>query len=431
MTLTELQRLVKRRLDEAFPLPVWVVAEISEMKVNYSGHCYLELVEKGGADSIPQARANAVIWRTHFPSIATAFRMVTGSELAVGLKVLLKVVVSYHELYGFSLQVNDIDPSYTLGDWEQQRQQTIAQLQADGVFDMNRELEMPLVLQRIAVVSSRQAAGFRDFMQELDRAPYRFRITLFDAFMQGAGAESSIVEALEAIAARMEEFDAVVMIRGGGSQSDLSCFNSYRLCSHVAQFPLPVLTGIGHDKDQSVADMVAARMLKTPTAVATFLVEEMAQFDAWLDGRRAEIETVVSAWLQHQRERLERAAQGTAEAAVGMTRRMELRLERLQGELVRRKEELLIRSSTRLSMAVERLRERTAHLFERQRERIAAAEKIVAVRRPEQILRLGFAIVRMGGRAVHEASALHSGDEVTLTLGRGERRAKITDHGEK
>ena len=197
------------------------------------------------------------------------------------------MLVSYHELYGFSLQITDIDPSYTLGDMERQRQQTIAQLQQDGVWEMNREVPMPAVVQRIAIVSSVNAAGYQDFCKELDKSPYRFRLTLFDAFMQGEAAEESIVEALCAVADRAEDFDAVVLIRGGGSRSDLNCFNAYRLCAHVAQFPLPILTGIGHDKDTSVADMVAHTALKTPTAVAGWLVERMAGIEGWLDSAPA------------------------------------------------------------------------------------------------------------------------------------------------
>ncbi len=277
ITLRELQRRVKAALEGQFALPVWVSAEISEIKVNYSGHCYLELVEKGGDNGVPTAQARAVVWRSHYPRISGYFEAETGQPLAAGIKILAKVLVSYHELYGFSLQITDIDPSYTLGDMERQRQQTIAQLQQDGVWEMNREVPMPAVVQRIAIVSSVNAAGYQDFCKELDKSPYRFRLTLFDAFMQGEAAEESIVEALCAVADRAEDFDAVVLIRGGGSRSDLNCFNAYRLCAHVAQFPLPILTGIGHDKDTSVADMVAHTALKTPTAVAGYGGGRMAR----------------------------------------------------------------------------------------------------------------------------------------------------------
>ncbi len=226
ITLSELQSLIKRGIDDAHPLPYWVTAEISELKVNYSGHCYLELVEKGGADHFPEGEDQRGDLAQHiYGMIASYFGAATGGQtLCAGLKVLVKALVSYHELYGLSLQITDIDPSYTLGDMERQRRQTIEQLQRDGVFDMNRELPMPAVVQRLAVVSSRNAAGYQDFMKELSSGPYRFEVTLFDAFMQGAESEESIVRALETVADALDDFDAVVLIRGGGSQSDSGRF---------------------------------------------------------------------------------------------------------------------------------------------------------------------------------------------------------------
>ena len=208
ITLSELQRRVRQVLEERFALPLWVSAEIAEVKVNYSGHCYLEL-----------------IWRSQYARIAAYFEAETGQRLAAGMRILAKATVNYHELYGFSLQLLDVDPAYTLGDMERQRQQTIARLQAEGVWEMNRQQAMPAVVQRIAVVSSSRAAGYQDFCNELAKSPYRFCLTLFDAVVQGAAAEDSIVDALSRIAAAGEAFDAVVMIRGGGSSSDLNCFN--------------------------------------------------------------------------------------------------------------------------------------------------------------------------------------------------------------
>lgn len=305
ITLRELQLRVKEVLEGAFALPVWVSAEIAEIKLNRSGHCYLELVEKGGDNGVPTAQARAVIWRSHYPRIAGYFEAETGQRLDAGIRILAKVLVSYHEIYGFSLQITDIDPAYTLGDMERQRQQTIAQLQQEGVWEMNRQVPMPAVVQRVAVVSSAGAAGYQDFLKELARSPYRFALTLFEAYMQGAAAEESIVRALCAIAARQEEFDAVVIIRGGGSRSDLNCFNAYRLCAHVAQFPLPVVTGIGHDKDTSVADMVAHTALKTPTAVAGWLVERMETLEGWLDAAALQLHDGVLRLARTEQLRLE------------------------------------------------------------------------------------------------------------------------------
>ena len=428
-SLRELQLAVRERLAEAFPLPVWVAAEISEMKVNYSGHCYLELVEKGGANGVPAAKASAVIWRSHYGPIASYFASKTGERLAVGMKVLVRVTLSYHELYGLSFQIQDIDPTYTLGDWEQQRQQTIARLREEGVWEMNRELDVPRVPQRVAVVSSANAAGFQDFCKEIARSAYRVELTLFDAFMQGHGAEDSIIEALERVADRAEEFDVVALIRGGGSQSDLACFNSYRLCAHVAQFPLPIVTGIGHDKDESVADMVAARRLKTPTAVAAWVVEQMSEFDGRLEALRQAVERCAVELLSAERQRLERNAALVATQAVGATRRLELTLERYSSELRRMSQALVAEQRNRAARAEELLHCASDYFVRSERERLAAMEQAVAARDPQRIMALGFAVVSLGGRAVSDASQVDVGSEVSIRLAKGELKAKITDNG--
>ena len=403
ITLSQLQRLVKETLHERFALPVWVSAEISEIKVNYSGHCYLELVEKGGDNGVPLAQSRAVIWRTAYPRIAGYFEAETGQRLPAGIKILAKVAVNYHELYGFSLQITDIDPTYTLGDMERQRQITIAQLQQEGVWDMNREAPMPVVVQRVAVVSSANAAGYQDFRKELAKSPYRFDVTLFDAFMQGAAAEESIVAALCAVAERMDEFDAVVLIRGGGSASDLNCFNAYRLCAHVAQFPLPILTGIGHDKDTSVADMVAHTALKTPTAVAGWLVERMAETDGWLDCAALQLNDMTKAAMHAS----------------------EVRLERLSGEVRRLSGELLTRQTLRLEHFTGLLPDAARDFLARQGVRLGNAAELIAGRSPERILRLGFAVLRAGGRAVTSAGSVAEGEQVEIEVSDGKIDATV------
>ena len=406
ITLSELQRRIKQAVESALPLPVWVVAEVSELKVNYSGHCYLELVEKSepakGGTPIPRAQARAVIWRSQYAMLSSYFKAETGSALSAGMKILAKVIVSYHELYGLSLQITDLDASYTLGEVERQKQMTIAQLQADGVWDMNREQAMPLLTQRIAIVSSAAAAGYRDFCNELQQGGYAFRTTLFEAVVQGASAEESICKALADVAARAEEFDAVVIIRGGGSASDLSCFNSYRLCSYVAQFPLPVITGIGHDKDTSVADMVAHTPLKTPTAVAAWLTERMARLDGWLD----------------------EASFRLSDSAVKATQREQLRLDRLSGEVSRLGGNYCERARSRMALFTEQLSAEVKRYIERKQMFLAMAEGIVESRAPEKILQLGFAIVRCDGHAVTKAEGL-AGREVEIELADGKLKAEV------
>ena len=418
ITLSELQQRIKSAVEESLALPVWVVAEIAEMKVNYSGHCYMELVEKaenkvaaaeqskGAASSgLAMAQARAVIWRSQYAMLAAYFEAETGRKLAAGMKILAKVLVTYHQLYGLSLQITDIDASYTIGEVERQKQQTIRQLQQDGVWDMNRELQMPILVQRLAIVSSASAAGYRDFCNELSSGGYAFRAELFEAVVQGAAAEESVCEALAEIAAREEEFDAVVIIRGGGSANDLSCFNSYKLCSYVAQFPLPVITGIGHDKDTSVADMVAAVALKTPTAVAGWLVDRMAQIDAWLD----------------------ESAKRLSELATKYTHDEMMRLDRFSAEVERQALVRVERARGYLDMCGEVLSSSAERAVERQRAWLDMAEQVIEARSPKQILRLGFAVVRSGGKAILSAEDAKVGDRITIELSQGELQAEIVE----
>ncbi len=405
VTLRELLHAVRQTLDERFELPVWVSAEISELKVNYSGHCYLELVEKGGENGVPTAQARAMIWNSAYPRIAARFETETGRALEPGLRILAKALVTYHEIYGFALQITDIDPSHTLGDMELQRQETIRRLQDDGVWEMNRQLEAPAAIQRIAVVSSAQAAGYRDFCKELEKSPYRFRLTLFDAFVQGAEAENSVIDALCRIAERQEEFDAVALIRGGGSASDLNCFNAYRLSSYVAQFPLPVLTGIGHDKDTSVADLVAFASLKTPTAVA-----------GWLDERAGQLHAD-----------LETAALRLAELTRSRTHAAALELERVRGELRRLAGERLAREKMRLARQEALPADAARELLARERMRLDNAADIIAAHAPERLLKLGFALLRSSGRTLVSANEVRRGDEVEIRLADGTLTATVND----
>jgi len=426
ISLSELQRRIKCAVEESLPMPVWVAAEISELKVNYAGHCYIELVEKAdetasasmrggrGSSSVPRAQARAVIWRSQYAMLAAYFEAETGSKPAAGMKILAKVLVSYHELYGLTLQIVDLDASYTLGEVQRQRQMTIKRLQDDGVWDMNRETAMPMLVQRIAVVSSASAAGYRDFMNELRSGGYAFRTELFDAVVQGAAAEESVTAALSAVAEREGEFDAVVMIRGGGSATDLSCFDSYRICSYVAQFPLPVITGIGHDKDTSVADMVAHKSLKTPTAVAAWLTDRMARIEAWLD----------------------ESARRLHDTAVMATRNERIRLERLAADTAREAGVYMERCRSALGLLREQIAAAALRTVESRRARLDAAEGLVEGRSPQRIMRMGFAVVRRDGRALLSAEGLRAGERIEVEFCDGAADADITsikvkEYGEK
>jgi exodeoxyribonuclease VII large subunit len=273
-TLYQLQSDISEVLAEAFTDSIWVRSEVSECSVNRSGHCYLTLVEKEEESGRLLAKCSAVIWAQTYRILSAHFRSVTGSDIVAGMNVLLKVQVNYNELYGLSLNVRDIDPSFTVGNLELERQKTIAHLSEQGMMELNSSLELPTLPRRLAVISAESAAGYRDFIQHLHGNAYGFAFatTLFSAPMQGVEAPAGIIAALDTIAQRTAEFDAVLILRGGGSVMDLVCFDDYDLALNVAQFPLPVLTGIGHDKDYHVIDMVACHNLKTPTALADFLL---------------------------------------------------------------------------------------------------------------------------------------------------------------
>jgi exodeoxyribonuclease VII large subunit len=310
LTLYELQQQVKGTLDDAFALPVWIKAEISEITTNRSGHCYLDLIEpESGTDSVI-ARVRATIWSYTFRMLKPYFETTTGQPFTQGLKILVQAKVEYHEVFGLSLNIRDIDPVYTMGDMARQRREIIRKLQEDGIFDMNKELELPIVTQRIAIISSPTAAGLQDFMDQLHQNPHRFVFytKLFPAVMQGIEAPRSVMNALDLIYEYEQVFDAVVIIRGGGAQIDLACFDNYELASHVAQFPLPVITGIGHDKDDTVTDMVAHTRMKTPTAVAEFLISGALQFSQQLAELESHFIELVNDQLDSNKERLTDAA---------------------------------------------------------------------------------------------------------------------------
>jgi len=281
LSLTELQLIIKDSLYLALPDMYWVIAEISEMKENYNGHCYLELVEKLQDEINIRSRVKAVIWNSRYRFIKSYFENAAGESLRDGLKILIRVKIEYHEIYGLSLVINDIDPAFTIGEMALRRQQILKKLEAEGVLTMNREVDFPVVPQRIAVISSANAAGYTDFMKHLkgNSFGYVFYSALFESPMQGIETESGIINSLDRIASHIDKFDLVVIIRGGGSQIDLSWFDNYNIAFYVTQFPLPVITGIGHEKDLSVTDIVAHRSLKTPTAVADFIIGCMNDTD--------------------------------------------------------------------------------------------------------------------------------------------------------
>ena len=295
--LFEFQSKLKEGIECLFPKRIWLRAEISAVKARQGGHCWLELSQSNAEGLI--AKASAVIWSSKYRFIAPYFQSVTGSPLKEGMVVLVEVQANYSQLYGFSLVINDIDPEYSLGLKELERQRTIERLQKEGLMDLQKELTLALLPHRLAVVSAEDAAGFRDFVRHLDDNPYGFRmnVTLFPALMQGSECPSSVISAMDAVLECGEDFDAVLILRGGGSKLDLACFDDYRLASVIAQYPLPVLTAIGHDQDYHVCDMVAHSYLKTPTALADEILSIYEDEDARLSSFMTRIRMAASGRL--------------------------------------------------------------------------------------------------------------------------------------
>ena len=405
ITLYDLQRMVRTTVEECFATPLWVSAEISELKVNRSGHCYLNLVEKGNSEGAPRAEARAVIWRNNYTQIDAMFREATGSPLASGIGVLVRVVVTYHEIYGFSLQIIDLDPNYTLGDVERRRRETIERLKEDGVWDMNRELSLPRPLLRIAVVSSATAAGYRDFMTEIGSSPFNFNVTLFEATMQGEGAEESVVNALSAIAERESDFDVAVIIRGGGSTSDLALFDSYRIALYVTQMPMAVITGIGHDKDVSVVDMVAHYMCKTPTAVGAFLV----------DSATAELNTIYD--LSNEFRQLSEQMLNNQSSYIAQRKL----------ELCHLASQNISNHSHNLSAIEQSIKELSSHIIATEEQRIESFKRLTESYSLDNILKLGFALVQTSEGIITSTDGIGIGDQIEITLHNGTISAVVQD----
>ena len=273
LDLFEFQTKLKEGVECLFPSRIWVRAEVSAVKARNGGHCYIELSQSNSQGLV--AKANAVIWASKYRFIAPYFQSVTGSPLSEGMMILVEVQVNYSQLYGFTLVINDIDPEYSLGLKELERQRTIERLSQEGLLELQKGLALPLLPYSMAVISAEDAAGYRDFMRHLDENPYGFRfdIELYPALMQGADCSASIIAALDAVMESGKEYDAVLILRGGGAKLDLACFDDYSLSAVIAQYPMPVLTAIGHDQDFHVCDMVAYEYVKTPTALADYLLE--------------------------------------------------------------------------------------------------------------------------------------------------------------
>ncbi len=443
ISLFELNRILKEGIQGLFPSGIWVVAEISDMSINQSGHCYLELIEKAdGAESIT-AKARATIWSFTFRILKPYFESVTGQRFSAGIKILIFVSVEFHEIYGLSLNVKDIDPNYTIGDLARRKQEIINRLTAEGVFELNKELELPEIGRRIAVISSETAAGYGDFIKQLknNSRRFKFKVTLFNTVMQGEATERSFINAMEQIYYNYSNFDLVVIIRGGGSQAELNCFNNYNIAFHITQFPIPVFTGIGHDRDQTIADLVAHTSLKTPTAVAEYilsLMDETADYFEQLENQVISMSSNVvsecknylidlsnsirnlNKWqissLQNKYALLESSYHQKIRNILPQRKSI---LNQLQHQFEARLKYNLLMHKLQVNRLNQLLPVTIKTLLKKERIKMLAADSLISAFNPVNILKRGYSITYLNGKTLHSPMQVKDGDTIETRLAEG------------
>lgn len=399
LSLYELNGLVKQSIRNSMSETYWVRAELSDVRSNYSGHCYLEFIQKDASGNNLIAKARGTIWSNIYKMLKPYFEQETGQTFTSGIKVLVRVSVEFHELYGYSLTVLDIDPVYTVGDMEKKRRKILRQLKEEGVIDLNKELEMPLLPQRVAVISSATAAGYGDFCNQLMNNPrgYGFHIELFSAIMQGDQVEESIIASLNAIYDRLDEFDVIVIIRGGGATSDLSGFDTYELAANCAQFPLPIITGIGHERDDTVIDLVVHTRVKTPTAAAAFLIACMDKVADRLENLSSRLQQGVQNRILWEYHRIENLKQRVPNAVYKRINNAKYGLLSMRKDLQMVAQQYLSVRRHRLELLQQRLNDAL----------------------PEKQLARGFSIALKNGKVVKDASCLQEGDTLITLFHQG------------
>ncbi len=404
LTLVELNGLVRDAIENALPEEYWVEAELSECR-EHGGHCYMELIEKDEHSATPVARASAKCWRQTWVMVKPYFERTTGQQLRAGMKVLLRVYAQFHEAYGFSWIVSDIDPTYTLGDMARKRQEIIRQLKEEGVFDLQRELHIPTFAKRIAVISAEHAAGYGDFCRQLEDNDYGFKfdVTLFPAIMQGEQVEASVVDALNEIYQRISDFDVVCILRGGGAAADLSGFDTLALAENVAQFPLPIITGIGHERDESILDMISNTRVKTPTAAAALLTDNLLRVLERLDDAGQRLSYAVNQRINSQKARMATLTTLIPTLALRMVSDQRHRIET---------------TKSRLPIAIERRLTNQKHLLESLSLKLQGFD-------PQLLLSRGYSITLKDGRAVRDPQQLKPGDEIETRVEKGTIRSVV------
>ena len=404
ITLLELNRLVREIIESEMSHEYWVEAELSECRES-RGHCYMELIEKDEHSATPIAKASAKCWAQKWMLVRPYFERTTGQRLAAGMKVLLKVYPQFHEAFGFSWIVTDIDPTYTMGDMARKRQEIIRQLKEEGVFELQKELELPVFSQRIAVISSETAAGYGDFCNQLSDNPYgfQFRTWLFPAIMQGEGTGQSIIAALEKIYTIINQFDCVVIIRGGGATSDMSGFDTLELAENVANFPIPIITGIGHERDESILDMVSHMRVKTPTAAAALLIDHLK---------------IVLDTINNSQNSITRSVQQKLSTLNAQLLTVSEAIPRLFSIVKTRHEARLDAFGQKIPMLIERRLTNTCHQLEILEEKVKSLD-------PQLLLKRGYSITLHNGKAVRDPRQLHQGDEIETRLEKGTLKSII------
>lgn len=452
LSLTELQLIIRDSLYMALPDMYWVIAEISEIKENYSGHCYLELIEKHPEEKNIRARVKAIIWSNRYRFLKSFFENITGESLKEGLNILVKAKIEYHELYGLSLVISDIDPAFTIGEMAMKRQLIIKKLEQEGVFSMNKELEFPAFPQRIAIISSKNAAGYSDFISHLtgNSFGYVFHTRLIESVMQGGETEQSVISALDSIAINSHFFDLVVIIRGGGSQTDLSWFDNYKIAYHITQFPIPVVTGIGHDKDMSVTDMVAYRSLKTPTAVADFLIDCVAGIESNLYEMSSAIKDISRIIIERNRNRIENSRIKLLPVSRLMISEIKDKLSEIILEIVNVGKGYTFKAGlipsnhkSRLVSAVKSLSSaklialesryhtligNTLNSISRNTVRITGLADRLNILKPENVLQRGYTITSINGLIVKRSEQLKEDDMIDTQFSDGSIKSRVIEN---
>lgn len=421
LTLYELNNLVSEVISSVMPDEYWVEAEISELRV-VRGNCYMELVQKAEDTRTPVARASAKCWRTYWILVQSSFERVTGRQLCPGMKVMMRVHADFHEAYGFSWIVTDINPEYTLGDIARRRREIIARLKEEGVFDLQKELIIPLFAQRVAVISSDNAAGYDDFCNQLqnNEKGLAFSVKLYPAVMQGESTEDSVIEALDRIYKDEDKFDVVVIIRGGGATSDLSGFDTLSLAENVANFPLPIIVGIGHNRDESVLDLVANMSVKTPTAAAAFLIDRLAAVAARVDAAATSLSKYVTNRIEQEKSRIKYLSTVLPSLYAAVKSRENMRISRMSDSLYVAVIQIVASEKARLDLMPQRLSGAWRQAVTGESHRLQMLEQRVAASDPKRMLARGYTLTLHDGRAVTDLSSLKKGDMLTTLFAGGE-----------